>query len=174
MAVLMILTFKITMEPMDIDGTSSSLPSSSSLEMKDFLSQGQLTTLNNMTLIWRNSIVAAEDDDLQLRTLIQFVFTHLIGILAGANIKENVVVVPTIAMVKSFDKDELEHWKVVMQNCVKKNDWVDLICTCVSDYRTVGLRSIVTTAALTIPTRPNAASTPLHLSRSLDREPHSK
>jgi hypothetical protein len=132
---LLILTFKITMEPMDIDGTSSSLPSSSSFEMKDFLSQGQLTTLNdNMTLIWQNSIVAAEDDDLQLRTLIHLVFTQLRGILAEANIKENVAVVPTSAMVKSFDKDELEHWKVVMQNCVKKNDWVDLICTCVSDY----------------------------------------
>jgi hypothetical protein len=102
---LLILTFKITMEPMDIDGTSSSLPSSSSFEMKDFLSQGQLTRLNNnMTLIWQNSIVAAE------------------------------VVVPTSAMVESFDKGELEHWKVVMQNCVKNYDWVDLICTCISDY----------------------------------------
>jgi hypothetical protein len=131
---LLILTFKITMEPMDIDGTSSSLPFSSSFEMKDFLSQGQLTTLNNnMTLIWQNSIVAAEDDDLQLRTLIDLVFTLLRGILADANIKENVVVVPTSAMVESFDKGELEHWKVVMQNCVKNYDWVDLICTCVSD-----------------------------------------
>ena len=131
---LLILTFKITMEPMDIDGTSSSLPSSSSFEMKDFLSQGQLTRLNNnMTLIWQNSIVAAEDDDLQLRTLIDLVFTLLRGILADANIKENVVVVPTSAMVESFDKGELEHWKVVMQNCVKNYDWVDLICTCVSD-----------------------------------------
>jgi hypothetical protein len=177
-AVLFASTFKITMEPMDIDRSCSSLLSSSSFEMKDFMSQGQLTTLNNnMTAasqMWQNSIVAAEGDNLQLRTLIQNVFTVLIGALARADIKNDVVVVPTIAMVESFDKDKLEQWKVVMQNCVEKNDWVDLIRTCVSDYRTVGLRSIVTTAALTIPTRPNAASTPLHLSRLLDREPHSK
>ena len=88
--------------------------------------------------------------------------------LAKANIKDNVFAVPIIAMMESF---ELEQWKVMMQNCVEKKDCADLIRTCVSDYQTVGLSSIVTTGALRIQKRPNPASTSLH---SLDREAQSK
>src|ERR1700683_3786777 len=143
---------------------SSSLPSYLSFEKhtKDIVS----LNMTAASLIWQTSIVAAEGDDLQLRSLIQTVFTILIGALVKADVKDNVVTAQTAhAKVESFNKDELERWKAVVQNCVEKNDWVDLIRTCVSDYQTVGLRSIVTTAALIIPTRPNAAST---------RDAHSK
>jgi hypothetical protein len=133
---------------------------------------------DSMTVIsrmWQASIVATEGDDSQLRSLIEIVLGYFTGALANTDMRDNIITIQTVgAKVGDFNKDELKQWKVEVQNCVKKNDWVDLICACVSDYRTVGLRSIVTTAALIIPTRPNAASTPLHLSRLLNRRAHSK
>ncbi|KIM83548.1 hypothetical protein PILCRDRAFT_6971 [Piloderma croceum F 1598] len=151
------------MDLMDVDrpeDLSSSLPSSlNSQHIKDILSPGQLTTLNDrMTLasqIWQNSIVAAEGDDSQLQFLIKIVFALLTSALKDTAIKDNVVTAQLAEeLVESFNEDELKHSKVVVHNCVEKKDWVDLI------------------PALTIPTRPNAASTPLYLSRLLDREAH--
>jgi hypothetical protein len=129
----------------------------------------------DISLMWQTSIVAAEGDDSQLRSLIKNILGYITGALANTDMRDNIITVHTArAKVGSFNEDELKQWKVEVQNCVKKNDWVDLIRACVLDYRTVGLRSIVTTAALTIPTRPNAASTPLHLSRLLNRGAHSE
>jgi len=176
-----LLTMDLTLD-VDTSGedlSSSLFPLSNSFfenHIRDVLPQGQLTTLNDdmtamASLLW---LVAAEGDDLQLRSLIKNVFALLRGALKDTDIKDNLVTSQTAReMVESFNEDELQRLKIVVQNCVEKKDWVHLIRTCVSDYRTVGLRSIVTTAALTIPTRPNAASTPLHLSR-LNRGAHSK
>ena len=151
--------------PTSHPSSPSSLPSSSSFveHTKDVLSQDQRARLNSqmkgISLGWRNSIAAAEGDDSQLRSLIQTVLYSLIGTLTGTDMKDNIIPIQTVrAMV---DEDGLKQWKVVVQNCVKRNDWVDLIRTCVSYYQTIGLRSIVTTAALT---RPN----------SLNRGAHSK
>jgi isochorismate synthase EntC len=162
------------MDPMDVDSS----PPPSFENIKDVLSQGQLTTLNdNMaeaSQFWETTILV-DGDDSQLRLLITNTFKDLVHALAETAMKSNVVTKQTVReMVKSSSKDELERWKVVVLNCVEKKDWVDLIRTCVSDYQTAGLRSIVTTAALTIQTRPNAASTPLHLSGLLNRGVHSK
>ena len=162
-------------EPTSHRSSPSSLPSSSSFgeHTKDVLSQDQRTMLNDgmtfMSLMWQTSIAAAEGDDSKLRTLIKVVLSSLIDVLAEMDLKNSVIPIETVrAMV---DKDGLKQWKVAVQNGVKRNDWVDLIRTCVSYYRTVGLRSIVTIAAVT---RPNSASTPLHLSKLLNRGAHSK
>jgi hypothetical protein len=155
---------------------TSSWNSSFEKQIKDVLSQDQLTTLNdnmNEDSWTRQTYMTAEGDD--LRRMVKSVFLSLTSLLGETAMKNNLVTTQTMReMVKSFSKDELERWKAVVQNCVEKKDWVDLIRMCVSDYQTVGLRSIVTIAALTIPTRPNAASTPLHLSRLVNREAHSK
>ncbi|KIM83569.1 hypothetical protein PILCRDRAFT_88004 [Piloderma croceum F 1598] len=125
------------MDLMDVDrpeDLSSSLPSSlKSQHIKDILSQGQLTTLNDrMTLasqIWQNSNVVAEGDDSQLRLLIKIVFTLLTSALKDTAIKDNVITAQLAEeLAESFNEDKLKHSKVVVHNCVEKKDWVDLIC----------------------------------------------
>ena len=125
-AVLLLLT----MDLMDVD---SSLTSSSfEKQIRDVLSQAQLTTLNDdMTedTLWQT----AEDDD--LRRQIKSVFLALTSLLEETVMKNNIVTTQAAReMMNSFSKDELERWKAVVENCVEKKDWVDLIRTCVFDY----------------------------------------
>ena len=115
--------------------TSSFLLSSLSFEKhtKDVLLQGRWTMLNdNMTVIslmWKTSIVAAEGNDSQLWSLIHFVLHNFIRVLAERNMRDNIIMVQTVyAKVGSFNEEELEQWKVAVQNCVKENNWVDLLC----------------------------------------------
>jgi hypothetical protein len=118
---------------MDVDSSlTSSSNSSFEKQIKDVLLQAQLTTLNdNMTevTVWQT----VEGDD--LRRLIKSVFLALTILLGETAMKNNIVTTQAAReMVNSFSKDELERWKVVVQNCVEKKDWVDLIRTCVFDY----------------------------------------
>jgi hypothetical protein len=130
------------MDLMDVDSSlTSSSNSSFEKQIKDVLSQAQLTTLNdNMTedagwqtaeedAVWQT----AEGDG--LRRLIRSVFLALTSLLGETAMKNNIVTTQAAReMVNSFSKDELKRWKVVVQNCVEKKDWVDLIRTCVFDY----------------------------------------
>ena len=64
-------------------------------------------------------------------------------------------------MVKSFNEDKLEQWKVGMRNGVKNNDWVDLLARrmYILDYQIIRSYLIVTPAALKIPEMPNITPT---------------
>lgn len=147
-----------------MSGPSSSLssPSSSEKHTKDVVSQSQWNELNHsMTRmiqpLWQFTPVNSESD---LRALIGTVLRILVIGLARMDLKDKIVTPETATtMTESINEDELEKWNVAIQNCMEKNDWVDLLRTCVSDYRTVGLRSTVTTAQVTMPTSPDAAST---------------
>ena len=71
------------------------------------------------------------------------ILIHLTLELVSTNMKDNVIANLTLEraddMVKSFNEDELEQWKVGVQNGVKKNDWIDLLVRrmYISDYQII-------------------------------------
>lgn len=105
----------------------------------------------------------AEVDDSLWRDLLSDILMHLTLELASTNMKGSVIANPDLEraddIVKSFNEDELEQWKVGVRNGVKKNDWIDLLArrTYISDYQIIRSHLIVTPAELKIPRMPNIA-----------------
>ncbi|KAF8240638.1 hypothetical protein L208DRAFT_1384042 [Tricholoma matsutake] len=105
--------------------------------VKILLPDAQLSTLCfNMKLKsdrkeWRNIVEKAEVDDSLWRDLLSDILMHLTLELASTNMKGSVIANPALEraddIVKSFNEDELEQWKVGVRNGVKKNDWIDLL-----------------------------------------------
>ncbi|KAM6495407.1 hypothetical protein JOM56_008113 [Amanita muscaria] len=165
---------------MDVDPTtpvaSSSLkrpadfPASSSADKraKTLLPRGQLTTLSsNMDEVssrklWKILVdrAVAKNSESLWSDILSDVLMHLhleLGStnMNGANIKG------AYDIVKSFNKDELEAWKVGVRNGVERKDWNDLLARrmYISDYQINRLHLIVTTAEFTILNTPNIAPT---------------
>jgi len=84
------------------------------------------------------------------------ILMHLTSELASTNMKNKVIANLTLhranKIVESFDEDQLEEWKVGMQDAVKGNDWTNLIehRTYFSDYQIIRSHLIATTAELRI------------------------
>jgi hypothetical protein len=118
---------------------AASPPASSSADKraKILLPDAQLTTLNDEMKkgshgqMWQLRLQSAENDESMLRVLLRDVLWYLTRELASTNMKGSVIVNLTLErandIVRSFNEDELEQWKVGVRNGVEKNDWIDLI-----------------------------------------------
>jgi len=150
------------MNQMDVDPPTSlpssskkrpaaSPPASSSADKcaKLLLPDAQLTALNhNMkgkskSRKWQVFLKEAGDDNSLWLDLLSEILSHLTAELAFTNMKGSVIASPNFEraddIVKSFNKDELEQWKVGMRNGVEKNNWIELIAhrTYISDYQII-------------------------------------
>jgi hypothetical protein len=89
---------------------------------------------------WQIWVDQAEVDNSQWLNLLSDVLVCLTMELASTNMKDSVIANLTHAraeaIVKNFNEDELEGWKVGVRNGVKRNDWIDLLArrTYISDY----------------------------------------
>jgi hypothetical protein len=65
------------------------------------------------------------------RDILSNVLTDLTQELASTDMRDSVIANLTREhandIVKSFNKDRLEEWKVGLRNCVKSKDWTDLV-----------------------------------------------
>jgi hypothetical protein len=111
---------------------------------------------------WQMFVKEAEADDSLWWDILLDVFMYLVQELASTSMKHSVIA-PERAndIVKSFNEDELEQWRVGVRNGVERNDWTGLLvhCTYISDYQIIRSHLIVTTAKLRIPKTPNVAPT---------------
>jgi hypothetical protein len=129
------------MNQMDVDLTSSSLkrpadfpPASSADKRAKILPDEQLTKLNsNMDRrrMYEILVDAAEANESLWRDILSNVLTDLTQELASTDMRDSVIANLTREhandIVKSFNKDRLEEWKVGLRNCVKSKDWTDLV-----------------------------------------------
>jgi hypothetical protein len=146
------------MNQMDVDPTTSPPsscskcpaafpPTSSSADKraKILLLDGQLTTLSsNMNRRkWQILVDEAEADDSLWWDILLDILMHLTQELTSTNMKGNIIANLTFKraddIIKSFNKDKLEQWKVGVWNGVKGNDWIDLLACCmyISDYQII-------------------------------------
>ena len=145
-------------------------PPASSLDkrVKILLPDAQLSRLCfNMHLMsdrkkWPIRVEEAEVDDSLWSDLLSDILIHLPEelIMKGSPIA-NLTPKRAEDIVKSFNEDELEQWKVGVRNGVKKNDWIDLLACrmYISDYQITRSHLIVTTAELKFPKVPNITPT---------------
>ena len=129
---------------MDVNPTTP-LPSSSSKRPADFppasssadksakilLPDGQLTKLNYKmnSLAYRRDweiLVDTADDSLWLGILSD-VLMELTRDLASTDVITNITFDRADDIVKSFNKDQLEEWKVDVRNAVRSGCWNDLL-----------------------------------------------
>jgi hypothetical protein len=74
--------------------------------------------------------------------------------LAGTDMRNSVIAKLSLEraddIVKNFNKDQLEEWKVGLRNGVKSENWVDLVArrTYISNYHIIRSHLIATTAEL--------------------------
>ena len=140
--------------------SSSSSSASADKCPKPILLAGELTTLSsNMDrerFKWEVLINAAKANNNLWPSILSDVLTHLMLELVSTDMKNKVITDLTLdhanKIVKSFDKDQLEEWKVGTQNGVKGKGWTNLIeChTYFSDYQIIWSHLIATTAELQI------------------------
>ena len=160
---------------MDVDPDSSTLkrpadfhPASSSADkhVKVLLPDGQLTKLSsNMDsrrMLYKVLLDKTEADGTLWRNLLSTVLMDLTLELANTDMKGSVISRERVRdIVKNFNKDQLEEWKVGVRNGVTMNDWIDLLArrTSISDYQIIRSHLISTTAELKIPKiqKPNIA-----------------
>jgi hypothetical protein len=172
------------MNEMDIDQHTSPLASSSKRpatsppaissadkRVKILLPDAQLSTLSsNMKQksdrkMWQVIVEEAEVDDSLWWDVLSDILMYLTQELESTNMKGSVIANLTLKraddILKSFNEDELEQWKVGVRNGVERNDWVDLIAhrTYISDYQIIRSHLIVTAAKLKIPKTPNVTPT---------------
>jgi hypothetical protein len=92
---------------------------------------------------WQIFVKEAEADDSLWWDIHLDVLMHLTEALASTSMKHSVIASPNPErandIVKSFNEDELEQWKVGVRNGVDRNDWTDLLVhrTYISDYQII-------------------------------------
>jgi hypothetical protein len=117
--------------------TSPLTSSSAGKRPRILLPDAQLTALNhNMkgkskSRKWQVFLKEARDNNSLWLDLLSEILSRLTAELAFTNMKGSVIASPNFEraddIVKSFNEDELEQWKVGVRNGVEKNDWLDLI-----------------------------------------------
>ena len=106
---------------------------------------------------WEILINGAEANNNLWPSILSDVLMHLTSELASTDMKNKVIADLTLdranKIVKSFDEDQLEEWKVGVQNGVKGNNWTNLIerRTYFSDYQIIRSHLITTTVELRTP-----------------------
>jgi hypothetical protein len=167
------------MNQMDVDPSSSSkrpapfplASSSAEKRAKILLPDAQLIELSTKMKHkadrkkWQMMVKEAEADDSLWWDINLDVLIYLVQELASTSMKHSVIASPNAErandIVKSFNEDELEQWKVGVRNGIERNDWTDLLVhrTYISDYQIIPSHLIVITAKLRIPKTPNVAPT---------------
>lgn len=144
------------MDQMDVDPTTS-LPSSSSKHpaglpptlssaakrAKIPLPDEQLTMLSHNMAERRRAWTLLVNHNFEWLNILSDVMMQLNQELAYTNMKDGNIANLTLDrasdIVKGFNEDELEEWKVGVQNVIDKNDWIDLLacCMCILDFQIV-------------------------------------
>lgn len=79
-------------------------------------------------------------DESNPRIWIEYLVSKLINELT-MTVERNSFI--TTSPVTALDTAQLEDWKAVIESCIKKKDWIDLICMCTSYYRMAAWRLIL-------------------------------
>ena len=132
--------------------------SSSTGKRAKILPDEQLTTLSSHmnTIAYRRNWEISVDnaDDPLWPGRLADVLMDLTRELAGTDMRNSVISNMTLEgaddIVKSFNKDQFEEWKVGLRNGVKSKNWIDLVArrTSTSDYQIILSHLIATTAEL--------------------------
>jgi len=109
--------------PVDFPSASSSAGKRAKILLRNTLS-------SNMDWMKRTRKWQISTDDSLWRDILSDVLVGLTLELASTNMKGSVEILTlkrADEIMKSFNEDELEAWKVGVRNGVKKNDWTDLL-----------------------------------------------
>ena len=134
-------------------------PASSSTEKPaKILPDEQLTTLsshmNALAYRRRWEISVDNADDPLWPGILSDVLVDLTRELADTDLRNSVIAKLSLEraddIVKNFNKDQFEEWKVGLRNGVKSKNWIDLVArrTSTSDYQIIPSHLIATTAEL--------------------------